>query len=98
MWPRGGRDRESAPTHCCRMRSSSPISVCWSSTSSIASEWSSGPRSPTGPGDRPHVLVMTATPIPRTIAMTVFGDLDVSSLIELPAGRAPIQTTVVPLG
>jgi ATP-dependent DNA helicase RecG len=44
----------------------------------------------------PHVLVMTATPIPRTVAMTVFGDLDVSTLRELPAGRAAIQTTVVP--
>ena len=44
----------------------------------------------------PHVLVMTATPIPRTVAMTVFGDLDVSTLRELPAGRRPIQTTVVP--
>ncbi len=45
----------------------------------------------------PHVLVMTATPIPRTVAMTVFGDLEVSTLTELPAGRAAIQTTVVPL-
>jgi ATP-dependent DNA helicase RecG len=45
----------------------------------------------------PHVLVMTATPIPRTVAMTVFGDLEVSTLTELPAGRAPIQTNVVPL-
>jgi ATP-dependent DNA helicase RecG len=44
----------------------------------------------------PHVLVMTATPIPRTVAMTVFGDLDVSTLRELPAGRSPIQTNVVP--
>ncbi|HSV41217.1 MAG TPA: ATP-dependent DNA helicase RecG [Nocardioidaceae bacterium] len=45
----------------------------------------------------PHVLVMTATPIPRTVAMTVFGDLETSTLAELPAGRAPIQTNVVPL-
>jgi ATP-dependent DNA helicase RecG len=45
----------------------------------------------------PHLLVMTATPIPRTVAMTVFGDLDVSTLRELPGGRAPIQTNVVPL-
>jgi ATP-dependent DNA helicase RecG len=44
----------------------------------------------------PHVLVMTATPIPRTVAMTVFGDLDVSVMRELPPGRSPIQTTVVP--
>ncbi|HUC25100.1 MAG TPA: ATP-dependent DNA helicase RecG [Streptosporangiaceae bacterium] len=45
---------------------------------------------------RPHMLVMTATPIPRTVAMTVFGDLDVSTLTELPAGRSPISTHVVP--
>ena len=48
-------------------------------------------------GSPPHVLVMTATPIPRTVAMTVFGDLETSTLTELPAGRAPIQTNVVPL-
>jgi ATP-dependent DNA helicase RecG len=45
----------------------------------------------------PHVLVMTATPIPRTVAMTVFGDLETSTLTELPAGRGEIQTSVVPL-
>ena len=39
---------------------------------------------------------MTATPIPRTVAMTVFGDLETSTLAELPAGRAPIATSVVP--
>ncbi len=51
-----------------------------------------------GPGDtRPHVLVMTATPIPRTVAMTVFGDLWVSTLSELPAGRADVITHVVPV-
>ena len=46
-------------------------------------------------GMPPHVLVMTATPIPRTVAMTVFGDLDVSTLRELPRGRQPITTHVV---
>ena len=45
----------------------------------------------------PHMLVMTATPIPRTVAMTVYGDLEVSALRELPAGRSPVATTVVPL-
>jgi ATP-dependent DNA helicase RecG len=44
------------------------------------------------------VLVMTATPIPRTVAMTVYGDLEVSALRELPCGRSPISTTVVPVG
>ena len=48
-------------------------------------------------GAAPHVLVLTATPIPRTIAMTVFGDLDVSTIRTLPAGRAPIQSHAVPL-
>jgi ATP-dependent DNA helicase RecG len=46
--------------------------------------------------NRPHVLVMTATPIPRTVAMTVYGDLETSTLSELPAGRSVIATHVVP--
>jgi ATP-dependent DNA helicase RecG len=45
----------------------------------------------------PHLLVMTATPIPRTVAMTVFGDLDISTLRELPLGRQPITTHVIPV-
>jgi len=44
---------------------------------------------------RPHILVMTATPIPRTVAMTVFGDLETSTLTEIPAGRADVSTVVV---
>ena len=54
------------------------------------SEGASGPA-----GTYPHVLVMTATPIPRSVAMTIFGDLEVSTLTELPAGRQDVQTTVV---
>ncbi|GAA1469650.1 ATP-dependent DNA helicase RecG [Microbacterium thalassium] len=48
-------------------------------------------------GSSPHALVLTATPIPRTVAMTVFGDLDVSTIRTLPAGRAGIETFVAPL-
>ncbi len=47
-------------------------------------------------GTSPHALVLTATPIPRTVAMTVFGDLDVSTIRTMPTGRAGIQTYVVP--
>ncbi|MGW9112440.1 ATP-dependent DNA helicase RecG [Microbacterium sp. NPDC055683] len=48
-------------------------------------------------GTSPHALVLTATPIPRTVAMTVFGDLDVSTIRTMPAGRAGIETYVAPV-
>ena len=49
-------------------------------------------------GSSPHALVLTATPIPRTVAMTVFGDLDVSTIRTMPVGRAGIETFVAPVG
>jgi ATP-dependent DNA helicase RecG len=48
-------------------------------------------------GQHPHLLVLTATPIPRTVAMTVFGDLDVSTIATMPEGRSPISSHVVAL-
>ena len=79
-----------------RTRLRSAISRWPSSTSSTASACISAWRL-TRKGDAVDMLVLTATPIPRTLVLTFFGDMEISELREKPAGRLPIDTRTVPL-
>ena len=90
--PRARRGSWSAPTRCCEEK----VAFADLGLVVVDEQHRFGVEQRAALADKalmpPHVLVMTATPIPRTVAMTVFGDLEVSTLTELPPGRAPIQT------